>query len=75
MFLCGEKAAKGSFTIPSFVLSALAVDEGPGPFGQPPAPGYLFLAVHPLANTFTAPGIDLGYFSDFSLDVKELPFQ
>lgn len=75
MFLCGEKAAKGSFTIPSFVLSALAVDEGPGPSGRPPAPGYLFLAVHPLANTFTAPGIDFGYFSDFSLDVKELQYQ
>ncbi len=74
MFLCGEKAAAGSFTIPSFVLSAMPADEGPALSG-PPAPGYLFLAVHPLANTFTASGIDFGYFSDFSADTKKLPYQ
>ncbi|HKW97819.1 MAG TPA: hypothetical protein VJN43_08790 [Bryobacteraceae bacterium] len=71
VFICSEKAAKGSFTIPSFVLSTLPVD----PAGTLPAPGYLFMAIHPLANTFTARGIDLGYFTDLSLDMKEVQYR
>ncbi|MBI3667284.1 MAG: hypothetical protein HY236_13840 [Acidobacteria bacterium] len=75
IFICGERSATGSVTIPSFVLSALPVDHSLSPSAPVLAKGYLFLAVHPLANTFTAPGLDLGYFSDFSLDMKRLLYQ
>jgi len=75
VFVCGESSAKGTFTVPSFVLSAMPLDQDLGASGSSPASGTVFLAVHPFSNTFTAPGLDLGYFSEISLDLKELPFR
>jgi uncharacterized protein (TIGR03437 family) len=66
-FVCVEDAKRQTLTVPSYVLSAMPT--------AAPDQGYLFLAKYPLQNTFTAPGIDIGYFVDFSSDSKELAFR
>jgi uncharacterized protein (TIGR03437 family) len=65
-FVCAEDTSKGSFTIPSFILSAL-----------PPAAtgGAMFIAPHPLSQTVTIPGVDLSYFIDGSSDSKSVVYQ
>ena len=63
-FLCSEQSQKGSFTVPSFVLSAL-----------PTASGYLFVAPHPFSNPVTIPGLDLAYFINGSADYKAVEFR
>ena len=65
-FLCTVDATKGSFTIPSFILSALQ------PTGTR---GVMFIGPHPLSRQVTIPGIDLAYFADASSDSKSLTFQ
>jgi uncharacterized protein (TIGR03437 family) len=73
-FVCTEKASAGSFTIPSFVLSALPASgtitisgvSGPG--------GFLLLGNYPLSNTFSAAGLDLGYFSETVVNGINIPF-
>jgi hypothetical protein len=65
--VCIEDAKRQTLTVPSYILGAMpatAADQG-----------YLFLAKHPLENTCTAPGIDIGYFVDFSSDSKQLAFR
>jgi hypothetical protein len=66
-FVCAEDARKQTLTVPTYVLGAMP--------SAPAERGYLFLAKHPLQNAFSAPGIDIGYFVDFSSDSKELAFQ
>ena len=66
-FVCTEDARKQTLTVPAYVLGAMP--------SAPADRGYLFLAKHPLQNTFRAPGIDIGYFVDFSSDSKELAFR
>ncbi|HTQ53103.1 MAG TPA: hypothetical protein VMI94_01510 [Bryobacteraceae bacterium] len=66
-FTCVEDATKQTLTVPQFILNAMptaTVDHG-----------YLFLAMHPLQNPFSATGIDAGYFIDFSSDSKQLGYQ
>jgi hypothetical protein len=65
-FVCAEDAAKGSFTIPSFILSALpAATNG----------GVMFIAPHPLSHQVTIPGIDLAYFMDASSDSRSVGYR
>ncbi|HTW65002.1 MAG TPA: hypothetical protein VME17_10320 [Bryobacteraceae bacterium] len=78
-FVCTAPASAGTFTIPSFVLSALPpsgnislnVDgvqvSGPG--------GFLLVGNYPLSNTFTAPGLDLGFFAETVVSGINIPFQ
>jgi hypothetical protein len=66
-FVCAEDARKQTLTVPDYVLGAMP--------SAPADRGYLFLAKHPLQNPFSAPGIDIGYFVDFSSDSKELAFR
>ena len=65
-FLCAEDAGKGSFTIPSFVLSAL-----------PPAEtgGAMFIATHPLSQPVTIAGVDLSYSINGSSDSESVVYQ
>jgi len=63
-FLCSEQAQKGSFTVPSFVLSAL-----------PSASGYVLVAPHPFANPVSIPGLDLAYFINGSADDNIVAFR
>jgi uncharacterized protein (TIGR03437 family) len=65
-FVCTEDVTKGTFTIPSFVLSVL-----------PAAPrgGEMFISPHPLSHPVTIPGVDLAYFMDGSNDPKPVVFQ
>jgi uncharacterized protein (TIGR03437 family) len=73
-FVCTEKVSAGSFTIPSFVLSALPASgtitisgiSGPG--------GFLLVGNYPLSNTFTAPGLDLGFFAETVVTGINIPF-
>ena len=66
-FICVEDIRKGAITVPSQVLSVL------------PATGlhrgYLFLALHPFENTFVAPGLDIGFFANFSTDSRDVQFR
>jgi len=66
-FVCAEDARRQTLTVPDYVLGAMPA--------APADRGYLFLAKHPLQNPFSAPGIDIGYFVDFSSDSKELAFR
>jgi uncharacterized protein (TIGR03437 family) len=65
-FVCAEDTSKGSFTIPSFILSTL-----------PPAArgGGLFISPHPLSHQVAIPGVDLAYFMDGSYDSKSVVFK
>jgi len=65
-FLCTEDASKGSFTIPSFILSALY------PTGTN---GVMFIGPHPLSRQVAIPGIDLAYFADVSSDSKTVTYR
>jgi uncharacterized protein (TIGR03437 family) len=65
-FACAEDTGKGSFTIPSFILSAL-----------PPAAngGVMFIGPHPLSQPVTIPGADFSYFIDGSSDSESVVYQ
>jgi uncharacterized protein (TIGR03437 family) len=66
-FLCVADAQAGTLTVPPEILSIL-----------PPTTaqrGYLFLAADPFENPFTAPGLDAGYFMNFSNDSREVQFK
>jgi hypothetical protein len=65
-FVCAEDTLKGSFTIPSFVLSALpAASSG----------GAMFIGPHPLSQPVTIPGVDLSYFIDGSSDSESVVYE
>jgi uncharacterized protein (TIGR03437 family) len=65
-FVCAEDTLKGSFTIPSFVLSAL-------PAGA--SGGAMFIGPHPLSQPVTIPGVDLSYFIDGSSDSESVVYE
>jgi hypothetical protein len=65
-FICAEDTTKGSFTIPSFILSLMP----PSPTG-----GTIFISPHPLSRQVTIPGVDLAYFMDGSSDSKSIVYQ
>ena len=62
LFTCVEEGRKGTFTIPSFVLSALPPSVG--------ASANLFIAQHPFSNSIPIPGFDLAFFANGSSDYK-----
>jgi uncharacterized protein (TIGR03437 family) len=64
IFACAEDASKGSFTIPSFILSTLGASSGA-----------VFIGSHPLSQKAVIPGIDLAYFVDGSSDSKTILFR
>jgi len=66
-FACVAPASAGELTVPEYILSAL-----PRSTTQK---GSLFLAAHPLQNSFSATGIDFGYFADLGSDSKEVEFR
>ena len=74
VFLCSEESSKGAFNIPSFGLSAMPVALAAGANALP-SRGYVFVAGHPLDNTFAAPGLDLGFFNEVSLEAKQVAYQ
>ena len=57
-FACTEDAAKGSFTIPSFILAANSTK----------ANGTIFIGQHPLTRQVAIPGTDVAWFVDGSSD-------
>jgi len=66
-FTCAEDGGKGTFTIPSYILSSMSATAG--------GKGVLGIAPNPLSNQITIPGIDLAYFVDGSSDTATVTFQ
>jgi hypothetical protein len=64
-FLCSEDISKGSFTIPSFILSALPASAG----------GTMFIGPHPLSRPVSITGVDLAFFIDGSSDSKTVSYR
>jgi hypothetical protein len=64
-FVCVADVRNRTFTVPDFVLAAIPHTSN----------GSLYLALHPLQNLFTAPGIDIGYFANLTGDSKPIAFQ
>ncbi len=62
-FVCTEKASAGTFQVPSYVLEALPVSGTLSQSGLTVPGGFLLVGNYPLSNTFTAPGLDLGFFT------------
>jgi hypothetical protein len=67
VFLCVEDSQKGMLIVPPYVLAVLPQTSS--------SRGYLFLGTHPFENTFTAPGLDVGYFANFSTDSRAVEFR
>jgi hypothetical protein len=67
IFVCVEDSRKGTFTVPPYVLSALPAVRA--------SRGYLFLMSHPFESTFQAPGLDAGFFANFSNDSRQVEFR
>ena len=65
-FVCAEDTTKGTFTIPSFILSALPAT---------PSGGVMFIGPHPLSRQVAIPGVDLAYFVDGSSDSRSVAYQ
>ncbi len=65
LFTCSEDVSKGSFTIPSFVLSALPASTG----------GVMFIGPHPMSRQVSVPGVDLAFFIDGSSDAKMISYR
>lgn len=70
-FICTERATVGSFTVASWVLSALPASD-PQQQG-----GMLMVGSSPLMerNKFNARGLDLGYFNYYTLTSKMVTYQ
>ncbi|MBZ5607822.1 MAG: hypothetical protein LAP38_06175 [Acidobacteriia bacterium] len=65
--VCVEDSRKGSFTVPSFALSALPTADA--------GSGYLIVMPHPFSNPVQIPGLDLAYFMNGSADYKPMEFR
>lgn len=71
-FTCYTTAAAGSFSVPSYVLSALPISSG----GTTSPTGFLVLGNTSLEPTrFTASGVDIGIIQYFNTSGKNLPYQ
>jgi uncharacterized protein (TIGR03437 family) len=66
-FVCVDDIRKGTITVPAHVLSVLPATG--------PHRGYLFLTLHPFETTFSAPGLDTGFFANFSTDSRDVQFR
>jgi uncharacterized protein (TIGR03437 family) len=65
-FVCAEDAGKGTFTIPSYILSSINATTA--------ANGILWISPNPLSNQIAIPGIDAAYFADGSNDSVNVAF-
>jgi hypothetical protein len=66
-FACVEDGGKGTFTIPSYILSSMNETAN--------AKGILGISPNPLSNQISSPGIDLAYFIDGSSDSANVTFK
>jgi uncharacterized protein (TIGR03437 family) len=75
-FVCTERAAAGSFTVPSLVLAALPASQAGGGLTGMPS-GILMVGSSPLMepNKFKATGLDQGYVTYTTLNGKSVTFQ
>lgn len=73
-FVCTAPVSAGTFTVPSFVLSALPASGTITIDGITGTGGFLLFGNYPLSNTFAAPGLDLGFFSEIVVSGINVPF-
>jgi hypothetical protein len=66
-FPCVEGAQKLTLTVPDFVVSPMPIAISDR--------GYLFLSHRPFSNSFSAPRIDAGFFTNFGSDYKMVACQ
>lgn len=71
-FLCAARADAGTFTVPSWVLSALPVS---GVSGFIPVGFLQFVVAQPQPVRFTAGGVDVGFFQWFNTTIKGLQYK
>ncbi len=74
-FICTEKASVGQLTVPAWVLSALPASGSISQSGITVPAGFLLLGIYASPATFTAPGLDVGYFSRSIAEGKNVTFQ
>lgn len=74
-FVCTSPASAGTFTVPSYVLSALPASGSITLDGISGTGGFLLFGNYPLSNTFTAPGLDLGYFTETVVNGINIPYK
>lgn len=74
-FGCTAKGASGTFTVPSWVLSALPVTGTLSDSGIVVSNGFLLMGTYPAFNAFSAPGLDLGFFSNLVLSGQNAQYQ
>jgi len=65
-FACAEDAGKGTFSIPSYILSSVNTTAA--------ANGILWISPNPLSSQIAIPGIDAAYFVDGSTDSVNAAF-
>lgn len=74
-FVCTAPVSAGTFTVPSYVLSALPVSGNITIDGITGTGGFLLFGNYPLSNTFSAPGLDLGFFAETIVSGINIPYQ
>jgi uncharacterized protein (TIGR03437 family) len=74
-FFCTEKVSVGRFTIPSWVLSAMPASGSLSQGGLTAPNGFLLLGGYPALQTFTAPGLDLGYAVDLNVPGQNVNYK
>ncbi len=71
-FLCAARADVGTFTVPSWVLSAMPAS---GQSGVIPVGFLQFVVAQPQPARFTATGLDVGFYQWFSTTIKGLSYK
>lgn len=72
---CTAQGASGTYTIPSWVLSALPVTGTLTESGITVSNGFLLMGLYPEFSSFSAPGLDLGFFSNLVLSGQNAQYQ
>jgi uncharacterized protein (TIGR03437 family) len=74
-FFCTEKVSVGRFTIPAWVLSTMPASGTISQGGLSAPNGFLLLGSYPALQTFTAPGLDLGYLADINFAGQNVTYK
>lgn len=74
-FVCSEKASAGSFTVPAYALSAMPSSGTILLSGMRIPAGFLLVGNYPLSSTFSAPGLDVGFFTHTIVNGINLPYR
>ncbi len=71
-FGCTAKGSSGSFTVPKWVLSGLPASGTLNQSGIVLPNAFVLMGTYPAFNSFSAPGIDVGFFTNFVVSGQNL---